>query len=274
MGRLRMRAAFLFAHLARYVISIALLCFALGARGEDAAIAALFKNAGITGTILLQSSKTGQRIIYNATRAQQAFIAASTFKVLNTLIALEAGAIAGADSVLQWDGTHYDIADWNRDQTLESAFKVSCVWCYQELARRVGAAKYPAYVHAARYGQLREPFDVTQFWLDGSLTISAEQQIAFLKQVVERRLPYRASSYDTLRSIMLVTAAPHYRLYAKSGWTTRSVPNVGWYVGYIELAADTWLFALNIDTRSTDDLPLRKQLTLDALRAKSILPPD
>lgn len=257
----------------KLLVSIALLCFALFARAEDAAIAHLFKKAGINGTLLIESIKTGQRDIYNDARSKQAFTVASTFKVLNTLIALEEGVIAGADSTIRWDGTRYEIADWNHDQTLESAFKVSCVWCYQELARRVGAAKYPAYLRQAQYGQLHEPFDGTRFWLDGSLTISAEQQVAFLKQVVERRLPYHAGSYDTLKSIMLVEATPRYRLYAKTGWATRSMPGVGWYIGYVELAEDTWLFALNLDTRSAADLPLRKQLTLDALRAKGILPP-
>ena len=245
--------------------------FSFVAHAEDASIAQLFSKAGINGTLLIESTKTGQRFVHNDARSKQAFTAASTFKILNTLIALEEGVIAGENSAIRWDGTQYEIADWNHDQTLESAFKVSCVWCYQELARRVGAEKYPAYLRQAQYGQLHEPFDGTQFWLDGSLTISAEQQVAFLKQVVNRRLPYRTSNYDTLKSIMLVEATPHYRLYAKTGWASRSTPGIGWYVGYVDVAEDTWLFALNLDTSSVVDLPLRKQITLDALRDKGIL---
>jgi beta-lactamase class D len=45
-----------------------------------------------------------------------------------------------------------------------------------------------------------------------------------------------------------------------------------WYVGYVETAGDTWLFALNLDTRNAGDLPLRRQIALDALRVKGILP--
>lgn len=248
------------------------LCLSFIARAEDVAIAQLFSKAGIDGTILIESAQTGQRFVHNEARSKQAFTAASTFKMLNTLIALEEGVIAGAGATIRWDGTRYEIADWNHDQTLESAFKVSCVWCYQKLVQRVGAEKYPAYLHQAHYGKLREPFDGTQFWLDGSLTISAEQQVAFLKQVVARRLPYKESSYATLKSIMLVEAAPHYRLYAKTGWATRSTLGIGWYVGYVEVTGDTWLFAINIDTRSAADLPLRKQITLDALLETGILP--
>ncbi len=254
------------------LISIFIACLSLPAYAEDATIAQLFRNANIDGTIVLESFNTGQRHVHNDLRSNQPFTAASTFKILNTLIALEEGVISGADATIPWDGTAYENADWNHDQTLESAFKVSCVWCYQELARKVGAEKYPAYLHSAHYGHLHEPFNETEFWLDGSLTISAEQQIAFLRQVVNRSIPFNSSNYDTLKTIMLAEVTPFYRLYAKTGWSTRSIPNVGWYVGYVETAGDVWLFSLNIDTRDTSDLPLRKKITLDALKAKGIVP--
>jgi beta-lactamase class D len=260
------------AALPKLLISLSLSCCVVSAHAEDAAIAEPFDQAGVVGTVVIESIKTGQRLVHNDARAKQALPVASTFKVLNTLIALEEGVIGGAGDTIPWDGTRYEIADWNHDQTLETAFKVSCVWCYQELARRVGAAKYPAYLRQAQYGHLLEPFDGTQFWLDGSLTISAEQQVAFLRQVVERHLPYRTSSYDTLEAIMLAESTLRYRLYAKTGWAGRSTPGVGWYVGYVETAPDTWLFALNLDTRSITDLPLRKDILMAVLRAKGILP--
>ncbi len=253
-------------------LSTLLLALSGIAQAEDAEIAHLFGKAGVEGTLVIESAATGQRYVHNETRAKQPFTAASTFKVLNTLIALEEGAIAGADEVIAWDGTHYEIEDWNRDQTLKSAFKVSCVWCYQWLARRVGAQAYPSHVRQADYGELREPFNDTEFWLDGSLIVSAEQQVAFLRRVVERSLPYRAGSYDTLKAIMQVDSTPAYRLYAKTGWAARANPGIGWYIGYVEAGADTWLFALNLDTRDATDLPLRQRIALDALRAKGILP--
>ena len=248
------------------------LCISFFVRAEDAAIEQLFRNAGIDGTIVIESVTTGQRFVHNDPRSRQGFTAASTFKVLNTLIALEEGAISGSDAIFHWDGTPYEVADWNRDQTLTSAFKVSCVWCYQQLARQVGSLKYPTYIQQSSYGQLRQPFNVAEFWLDGSLTISAEQQVAFLRQIVERNLPFKASSYDTLKKIMVIDETGRYRLYAKTGWATRTPPSVGWYVGYVETSGDIWLFALNLATRDAKDLPLRIQIAKDALKAKGVLP--
>lgn len=258
--------------MAKLIFLACSLCVSFFVRAEDSAIEQLFRSAGIDGTIVIESVSTGRRFVHNDPRSKQAFAAASTFKVLNTLIALEEGVISGEDAIFQWDGTPYEIANWNNDQTLESAFKASCVWCYQQLARRVGAMKYPSYIRQSNYGQLRQPFNETEFWLDGSLTISAEQQVAFLRQIVKRKLPFKASSYDTLKKIMLTDATEGYRLYAKTGWATRDASPVGWYVGFVETPGDIWIFALNLATHDAKDLPLRIQIAKDALKARRVLP--
>ncbi|NTW50831.1 MAG: class D beta-lactamase, partial [Chlorobiales bacterium] len=225
----------------------------------------------IDGTVVISSLHGGQTFVYNAPRANHRFPTASTFKILNALISLEEKVILGKDDVLKWNGHTYDFQDWNRDQTLESAFKVSCVWYFQELARRVGAEKYRNYLQKSAYGALREPFEETTFWLDGSLEISAIEQVEFLKKVYQHTLPFSESSYETLRQIMLVEKTPTYTMRAKTGWATRVTPQVGWYVGYVETANEVWFFATNIDTRDEKDLPLRQKLTRQALQEKGII---
>ncbi len=258
--------------MSRLILVICSLCISFVANAEDTVLEQLFRNAGVDGTIVIESVSTGQRFVHNDPRSKQPYAAASTFKILNTLIALQEGFVSSANTSFHWDGTRYEIADWNHDQTLESAFKVSCVWCYQQVARRVGSVKYPPYIRESNYGQLQQPFNETEFWLDGSLTISAEQQVAFLRKIVERKLSFTAGSYDTLKKIMLAQEAAQYRLYAKTGWATRSNPAVGWYVGFVETPDDTWLFALNLTTRDAKDLPLRIQIVKDALKVKGVLP--
>ena len=242
------------------------------AAAEDADMARLFAELGVNGTVVVESLDGGQRFVHNDARAARRFAVASTFKIFNTLIALEEHAIAGKDAVLKWDGQVREFPDWNRDQTLESAFRVSCVWCFQDLARKVGGEKYRMYLRQAGYGELREPFDETTFWLDGSLQISALEQVAFLKKVYRQTLPFSAASYETLRQIMLVERTPRFTLRAKTGWAARMTPQTGWYVGYVETAADVWFFATNLDVGAEADLPLRQQLTRGVLMQKGIIP--
>lgn len=238
---------------------------------EEEAIAQIFSERGVDGTMVLSSLRSGRTFVHNDSRAGRRFSAASTFKIFNTLIALEEHAVAGTDDVLRWDGHRYDFPDWNRDQTLESAFRVSCVWCFQQLARRVGAHKYRQYVRQAAYGELREPFEETTFWLDGSLQISAVEQLEFLKKLYRRELPFSASSYDVLARVMQVDRGLHFTMRAKTGWAMRMTPQVGWYVGYVETTGDVWFFAMNLDIQDERDLPLRQRLTREALQLKGVL---
>ena len=240
------------------------------ALAEDQVIAELFAQRDIKGAIVISSLRSGQKFIHNDPRANRRFPAASTFKILNTLISLEEKAISGKDDVFKWNGHAYAISDWNRDLTLESAFKVSCVWCFQELARRVGPEKYRNYLLKSAYGELHEPFVETTFWLDGSLEISAIEQVEFLKRICQRALPFSTASYETLRQIMVVEQTSAFTIRAKTGLAGKSKPQVGWYVGYVETAKDVWLFATNLEIRDEKDLPLRLKLTREALQAKGV----
>lgn len=257
--------------MSKYFISFLILLWSASAGAEDHILDKLFSQHGLNGTIVVSSLHSGQIFIHNNLRANQRFSTASTFKIMNTLIALEEKAVSGKDEVLKWDGRIYDFSDWNHDQTLESAFKVSCVCCFQELARQIGAEKYRSYLRMFAYGELGESFDETTFWLDRSLQVSALEQVDFLKNVHLRRPPFSASSYDTLRQIMLVDKTPAYSMWAKTGWATRVTPQVGWYVGYVETPKDVWFFATNIEVREKADLPFRQKLTRDALYAKGVI---
>ncbi|NDD63490.1 MAG: class D beta-lactamase [Acidobacteria bacterium] len=246
----------------------------LSAPREDRDLADIFKRAGVSGTIVIERADGKRRYVYDSARARRPFPVASTFKIFNSLIALEEKVIAGPADLFKWDGTTRSIADWNRDQTLRSAYRVSCVWCYQELARRIGPEKYLFHLNRAGYGRLSPVFRLTEFWLDGTLRLSADDQVAFLRRLVDRSLPYRADSYEMLREIMLMESGPGiaYSLRAKTGWSTLETPGVGWYIGYTESARGVWIFALNIDIRTERDLPLRIGLAREALRIKGILP--
>lgn len=253
------------------IVLVLSLIFSASALAEDAILARLFEKHTIEGTLIVSSLADDQTFIHNDSRAERRFAPASTFKVMNTLIAVEEKAAKGKDEGFKWDGKAYPIAGWNHDQTLESAFKVSCVWCYQELARRIGADRYRSYLKRTGYGELEAPFELTTFWLDGPLKISPLEQIEFLKKLHRRSLPFSAHSYETLREIMLVEKTSTYSLWAKTGWGARAKPQVGWYIGYVETAKGAWVFALNIELRSDKDLPLRQPLVLEALRAKGII---
>ncbi len=238
---------------------------------DDDGLARLFRDKNAVGTMVISNRDGSSTYIHNERRANEAFVPASTFKILNTLIALDEGAVS-ENEVIGWDGKDRGVKEWNRDQTLESAFRSSCVWFYQELARRVGAAAYWRYLQKAGYGSGGPTPDVTTFWLEGDLRISAAGQADFLRKVYFRKLPFRDGSYEILRKLMLVEQRPGYTLRAKTGWAQRPVPQIGWYVGYVETGKDVWFFAMNIEIGRPEDARLRQELTMAALKLKGIIP--
>ena len=242
----------------------------LPANAEDKALAKLFTDKGKTGVVVLSDLTGSQTYISNDNRANEAFLPASSFKVPNTLIALDAGVITDKE-VIKWDGKKSSFPGWNQDQTLESAFKVSCVWYYQELARRIGTAGYERYFKSLDYGNGLFTPNVTTFWLDGDLRISAIDQVKFLKRVYQKEIPFKDSAYETLKRIMVVEKTPTYTLRGKTGWGQRVTPQVGWFVGYVEAGGKVWFFATNIEVRKPEDLRFRQQLTMEALKARGII---
>ncbi len=63
-----------------------------------------FKDAGVDGAFLLYDLKNDKYLSYNAKRLQQGYIPASTYKIFNSLVALETGVIRDENEILKWDG--------------------------------------------------------------------------------------------------------------------------------------------------------------------------
>ena len=223
----------------------------------DTSISKLYERDNVKGTIIISSLDAKVQYIHNETRVNERFSPASTFKILNTLIALEENII-DENQTIQWDKKTRDYASWNRDQTLKSAFKVSCVWCYQKFAKQIGNKHYLDYLKSAAYGNKKTGVDLSRFWLDGDLKISAKEQISFLRKIYLEELDFKSKNMNLLKKIMIEKKSSNYSLFAKTGWSDK----VGWYVGYIEVKGKIWLFASNLEVNSKEDLKLRKKLLL------------
>jgi len=247
------------------------LCWQNIGKAQDKQLASIFAEHQLKGTMVLSTLYGQSEFIHNEPRAKQRFSAASTFKIPNSLIALEEKVIADKNDIIKWNGTQYSYPPWNGDQTLTSAYRISCVWCYQHFARQIGAQKYRQYLSDIKYGHLKQAFNTTTFWLDNGLTISAREQIAFLKKLYLQQMPFSQHSYAEVSDIMIQAQNSDYILRAKTGWAGDVSPQTGWYVGYVTTADAIWFFATNIEITDRAQLPLRKQITLAALNAKGII---
>jgi len=233
--------------------------------------ARLFAEHGVEGTLVLEDAAGTRRLVHNPERAARGFLPASTFKIPNSCIALETGVAAGPDAVLPWDGVKRSPESWNRDMTLREAFAVSCVPAYQRLARQVGMERMNWWLRAVGYGNADTSAGVDVFWLEGAMRISALEQVAFLRRLKQGDLPFSARTMDAVREIMVTQTGPGWTLRAKTGWTARVNPGVGWWVGWLEQGGETWFFALNIDMNAFEQAAARLEIVKAALRGEGLL---
>jgi beta-lactamase class D len=234
--------------------------------------AAAFRDAGVAGTLVVRELRSGRWLASDTTRALRRLLPASTFKIPNSLIALETGVLADEGQVLPWDGVERLIADWNRAHTLRSALRVSCVPVFQGFARGIGAERMTALLDSMDYGNALIGGGIDRFWLDGELAISAVEQVDFLSRLAGLELPLSQRSQRIVREALIVEAAPEWVLRAKTGWAARREPTHGWWVGWVEREDAVWVFALNLDLRGEQDLPLRQALARRALGELGALP--
>ncbi|MBF0624048.1 MAG: class D beta-lactamase [Magnetococcales bacterium] len=240
---------------------------------HDPALATLFRNAGVEGQFVLIDAEQDQTVLSDPAGAQRRFVPASTFKVLNALIAIELGVVQEDTEVFPWDGKPRFIKTWERDLTLKEAMAVSAVPVYQELARRIGLDRMGEQVGKAGYGNGMIGTVVDRFWLDGPLAISATEQAQFLARLRQGTLPFAQQSQERVRRLIPMEAIDGARLYGKTGWAMAAQPMVGWYVGWVENGDRVATFALNMVMKDQNQAPLRKSLAIDMLRQLGLLDP-
>ncbi|MBN2531972.1 MAG: class D beta-lactamase [Spirochaetales bacterium] len=226
------------------------------------------------GTIIIYDLHKNTLFLYNKEQSTSGILPASTFKIYNALIALETKVAPSKDFVIEWDGIKYQYPDWNNDHTLESAFKNSVVWYFQELARRIGKQKMGTYINELHYGNMDISQGIDTFWLEGGLKISAKEQLDLLVQLYENKLPFSKSSQETVKEMMILEKNQKYILRGKTGTVSRLAGvYYSWFVGYLEQNNNVYFFTTNLQKAKTSSIGVTeaKDITLQILKGMKLL---
>ncbi len=225
------------------------------------------------GTIVVADERQADRamLVFDPVRSKKRYSPASTFKIPHTLFALDAGAVRDEFQIFRWDGVNRGFAGHNQDQDLRSAMRNSTVWVYELFAKEIGDDKARRYLKKIDYGNADPSTSNGDYWIEGSLAISAQEQIAFLRKLYRNELPFRVEHQRLVKDLMIVEAGRNWILRAKTGWEGR----MGWWVGWVEWPTGSVFFALNIDTPNRmDDLFKREAIVRAILRSIEALPPN
>jgi beta-lactamase class D len=231
-------------------------------------LAKRFADEGTVGTFVGYKTDDYLVIASDKDRSGEGKLPASTFKIPNSIIALETGVVGDPDKdVFKWDGIVRSIEAWNRDHTMRSAIEASAVPVYQEIARRIGQERMQKYVDLLEYGNRDIGGGIDQFWLTGNLRIDPVEQIDFIDRLRRGALPVSKRSQELARDIIPVMKSGDAVIRAKSGLLGAELgkPSLGWMVGWAEKGGANTVFALNMDVREARHIAARMTLTQQCL---------
>jgi beta-lactamase class D len=207
----------------------------------------------VEGMFVLYDPKKKKYIFYNKSLFHQPETPASTFNIINTLIALEEGTIKDENTIMKWNGRKYNNPIASQDLDLKTAFKYNIDWYFWQLRLKTGGKKMKDWLNRMNYGDPPETIDsfrvtpsgVDSFWvISGTLNITPAQQLDYIEKFYTGQLPFSARSAGIVKKLLFEKDTSGYKIYGKRGSYRLNGENkyIGWFVGYLETRDDVYFF--------------------------------
>lgn len=176
---------------------------------------------------------------------------ASTFKVPLALMGFESGILQDSHHPLWPYRKEYNasLEFWRQDTDPTRWEDKSVVWFSQELTKKLGMKDFQKFVDGFDYGNRDVSGDpgrnngLADSWISSSLAISPDEQVAFLRRMLNGQLPVSAQAVAKTMEIL-----PRHSL--ENGWTVHGKTGssverdaqgrldrsrqFGWYIGWAE----------------------------------------
>lgn len=248
----------------------------VGTRIYSQEFQSILDNTKLEGSILIYDFQKDSYYSNDFEWANTGKLPASTYKIPNSIIALETGIVENDRTVLKWDGEPRALSIWEQDLKFRQAFQFSCVPCYQNIARRIGSDKMNDYLARLEYGDMKvATSNIDMFWLEGDSKINQFQQINFLKRLYQKKLPISKRTDTIMRRLMVIEENETYTLSGKTGWSISKGNNNGWFVGYIEKENSVYFFSSNVEPVGEFDqdffIRARKEVVYKALKHLEVI---
>ncbi len=236
----------------------------------------IIDSANVDGAILIYDLEGDKYYSNDFIWTKNGNLPASTFKITNSIIALETGVVENDSTLFKWNGEKRRLKNWEQNLIFRDAFHFSCVPCYQEIARKIGIKRMNEYLDKLEYGNMKvDSTNIDLFWLEGESRINQFQQIDFLKRFYQSELPISERTEAIMKRMMVIEYNDNYKLSGKTGWSIRNGNNNGWFVGYVETQNKTYFFATNVAPKQQFDMNMfpmiRKDVTYKAFEQMRML---
>jgi len=197
---------------------------------NDPKIVKMLDSAKVNGTFALMENGSGQFTITNLTLYKDSSYAPlNTFFAIPTLIGLDKGYIK------------HDTISW---------VSLDSVNYYNALIEKIGRPAILKIVDSLHYGKGIVSNDLNSFWKNGSLVITADEQLGFIKKLYFGQLSFQKKSQNIFKKMILKEDNANYQLSYILGSDKTTVPSF-WILGYVEENKHPYFFVMHLETKNT-----------------------
>lgn len=224
------------------------------------------------GSFVLYDLERDAWIIHDLEHASLRVAPDSTYKIYDALFGLEEGVITPDDSLIAWNGQDYPFDAWNADQTLTSAMQSSVNWYFQTMDEQLGASCVYHYIQEIGYGNENMSGGLASYWMESSLEISPIEQVELLTELYRNDFGFAPENINAVKDAICLSSSDAGTLYGKTGTGRVDGQDVnGWFIGYIEVADNTYFFATNIQNDSDATGSMAAEITKSVLSDMNLL---
>ncbi|MBY0243804.1 MAG: class D beta-lactamase [Burkholderiaceae bacterium] len=215
--------------------------------------------AGLVQCLALADAATGQSLLRQG-QCDVRVTPASTFNIAVSLMGYDSGMLKDEQTPRLPFRAGYP--DWNEAWRASTGpaewIRNSTLWYAQQVTQDLGAASFQRYLDRFGYGNRNAAGDagaangLTMSWVSSSLKISTDEQVAFLRRLVNRDLGVAPHAYDMTSRLLKVRTLPNgWQVYGKTGTASPVGPDgkddrdhaYGWFVGWAVKGERTIVFA-------------------------------
>lgn len=226
-----------------------------------------FDRHNTAGTFALFDNSQAHFTLYDSSYYRKRFSPAATFNIVHALIGVETGVINDENMVIPWDGVQRSVPEWNKDLSMQQAFRLAAEPYFQEVARRIGTPTMQRWLDTLGYGNKNCSGAIDSFWCNQTLLISPDEQLGLVKRLYFNQLPFQKRTQELVRKVLLQESNTLYKLSYTTGQGTDAAGKpTGWVVGWIEENRHPYFFVLLLQSNNpaynlqAHQLPLLKDI--------------
>lgn len=197
--------------------------------------AAKFEQQNIEDVCLIVRDNNHESVHYlNKENCLKRYKPGNTFNMFASLVALETAVANDDQLIINWDSIKRN-ETWDKNMTLRDAIAHGNTYYFEQLCRRIGMERMRHFLDTTKYGNMELRGNVNTFWQNGSLEISPDEQLGFIKRMYFNELPFAERTQRIVKTMMLKEQDTATNFY----YLTAIVPSIDnkkrfWIVGVAE----------------------------------------